>query len=388
MRSVSYLIAILTTLLAGGCERGPSGRVDARKSHDVRYRCVIRGGQIVALPPSVTASHQRWDSPGMAHLVETYPAIHDHPNDVQKAITICRWLRARIKLGGEAFKYPLYVPAMLKRLDAMGKGYTMTCGPASLILTSLCLARGLEARVAFAYSLAQPELKSHTFAEVWSDEKQKWFVADPMYGMVWLSEEGDPAGVLELQGEYVRAGADFGEFVHQPQFPDGPLGGECARSFQRDYRATFFDLIAIATDNTFTDPEFALRPGKFLAKFADRLIAYPVDATKAASHAEWQHLVERHRVSVTDDRSLLAWRPNQIEAEVRARRPREVEIDVRHNIHNLLRIEWQQEGADQWQALAGSTLVLPAQPPASFLIRGVTRLGGTTKAFQVVIEPR
>jgi len=324
----------------------------------------------------------------MAYLREPYQGIPNHRDDIQKAIAVCRWFRARIRVGEEAFEYPLYVPAMLKRLDAMGKDYTMTCGPASLVSTSLCLSRGLEARLVFAYSVAQAELRSHTFVEVWSDEKQKWFVVDPLYGMVWLSEAEEPAGALELQDEYVEAGADFSKFVHKPQFPDGSLGEECERLFQRDCRASLFDLIAVATDNTFADPDFALRPGKFLAKFADRLIAYPVDAAKAASNAEWQHIVERHRVLVTGDRSLLTWRPNQIEAEVRARRSQEVEISLRHNIQNLLRLEWQPEGVEQWQALTGSTLVLPAQPPASFLIRGVTRLGGITRAIRVAIEPR
>ena len=122
MQTVTHLIAALTAICLCGCGRDPDGGADKQNGRNVCYRCTVQDGEITDPPHSVTALHQRWDSPGMAHLVEGYPAIPDRTAGIQRTVAICHWLRARIRLGEEAFKHPLYVPAMLKRLDATGGG--------------------------------------------------------------------------------------------------------------------------------------------------------------------------------------------------------------------------------------------------------------------------
>ena len=364
-------------LLLAGCEPQTKG---------ASLRCVVHSGKIVQFPDGIVVRSQPPRGPGMAELAKSLARIARRPDAVTEAQGLVGWLRGRMVFGTDAFHYPLYTPAMLKRLEADPSTYTMTCGPASLLLTSMCLARGLEARVVSGYSLAGPELRSHTYVEVWDDDAPKWFVVDPSYGMTWVGPKGAPADALDLQDEYRRAGPDLRAFAYGPACPSGKLGVDCARAFWADYLPTYFDVIVQATANDFADPAFALRPSVFLGKFDGSLMYYAADPGRAAAHQGWAKMASEHGMVQTRHRDVWRWRPNQIELRVQERRPREVVLVLRHNIRGLRRMAWWQQGSHQRHAVEGGTLALPAHRPATFLLQGHTCLGGATGQFSVEIH--
>ena len=336
-------------------------------------------------PAGVAVRHAGWNSPGMGFVRQHMPALAAK-DAVGKALHLLQWLRPQIRLGEAALDGPLYAPAMLKLLQERGQQYTMTCGPASLLFSALCLAQGLEARVVGAYCLAGPELRSHTFVEVWSDELQRWFVADPMYGCLWQDARGLPAAALDLQREYERVGPAIESFAYQPTFPKCEGADAWRDTFRREFIAAYFDLLTCSADNSFTDPEFALRPGRFLGKFAGAMVAHPTSAARAKSHPAWQRLEQQHRVVVAHTEDDWLWRPNQIELRVLRRTPDQVQLAVRHNLPFLLRIEWwNANSAPHRHTVSGSTLSLPARAAATYCVQGLNRLGGKTKVFRVEI---
>ncbi len=368
------LLAACAAACAASCSRAP------------KYRCAVDSGCIAALPPGVRRRTPSSDTLGIKEVARRLSSLKRTGRADADALTLCRYVRRLMRFGMGAFRYSFYTPAMLKRLQEHRPDYTLTCGPASLVLASMCLAWGIEARLVFAYSLAQPELRSHTFVEAWSDARQQWFVVDPSFGLVWRDAGGRLADALALQDEYVRCGSSWRKFAWRPQFPADGLGEECRKRFERDFMASYFDVLGQAVENDFADTRFALRPGPFLEKFAGSLMFHAADAAKARAHAGWQEFVARYGFVECPDRGVWRWRPNQIELRVLERRPREVVVKVRHNIAALDHIEWRRDGGPPHR-LQCEIVVLPADRPACYFFQGFTRVGGATKRFSVRIQP-
>ncbi len=379
-RGISIASLALPMAFLIGCDR--------QRARPVAYECNVAGGRIVQLPPGVQRRPQPLDGPGMAELVTRLAGRKRSANALVEATRLCRYVRGKTTFGMGAFRHFLYTPAMLKRLQE-GRGDTaMTCGPASMLLVSMCLAHGIEARLVFIYSLAGNELRSHTFVEAWGDERQKWFIVDPSFGAIWLNSEGVPADALDLQDEYRRTRGKLDAFAFQPRFEEGEVGRACQAEFKSEFLSSYFDVIAQSTATDSADPRFALRPGDFLDKMAGCLMYHAADTNRAAAHPGWQRYVLRYGFVEAADRGVWRWRPNQIEIRVLERRPHEVVLSVRHNIAGCDRIEWWRKGSTDRRLLQGDRLVLPAAPPGTYFLQGHSRLGGKTKRFEVEIAPK
>lgn len=140
--------------------------------------------------------------------------------DFDAIVALSNWVHSQLRHGtsGAAKFHPDKFDADII-LKSAKQGDTFWCHVYAMTFIQLVSSVGIQARLlSLSHDGYTPE---HAVAEVWSREKQKWFLVDPNFN-IWYSADGVPLNALEVH-ERVLAGQTSAIRVMKgvdPPYPD------------------------------------------------------------------------------------------------------------------------------------------------------------------------
>lgn len=139
--------------------------------------------------------YQPADDAGMKRLREKYPVVARFyaQGDFAGSLALMNWVHGQWPHGTKECDYNDFDADLVLTRAREGERYW--CSIYAMTFVQLASSAGVQARLVGLSK--DPYDREHAVAEVWSNEKGKWFVVDPDFN-IWYSRDGVPLDALQI----------------------------------------------------------------------------------------------------------------------------------------------------------------------------------------------